>query len=129
MIDWSKKPEKPRPQYWQEKPHEKRQNKVLDKSVGGSLTPASGALDGAKGDRELDGNLKIEQKATDKKSISIKFDWLEKIYREARQQGKEPALIFSYLKIKSIAPTDWAVMPVSLFKRMYDFCKDNDFDF
>lgn len=128
-MDWNKKAEKPKSKVWDKKPHEKRQNKRLDKSIGGYLTPASGALDGAKGDRELDGTIKIEQKATDKKSISIKFEFLEKIFREAKQQGKDPALMFSFLKIKSIAPTDWAAIPVSLFKRMYDFCKDNDFDF
>lgn len=61
MVNWNEKADKPKPKFWEKKPHEVRQNKKI-KHLGGSLNPASGALDGAKGDRELDGNFKIEQK-------------------------------------------------------------------
>lgn len=127
LVDWNKKPKKPKIN-WDKKPHEVRQNKKL-KDLGGYLTPASGALDGAKGDRELDGNFKIEQKATDKKSISVKAEYLEKIYKEARQQNKEAALIFSFLSIKGYTPTDWIAIPVDVFKELYKFLKDNGYEF
>jgi len=99
--------------------HEKEQNKRLDKSLGGTPIIGSGKFEGAKGDRELDGLFKIEEKATRAQSIAITRKFLEKIFNEALQQNKEPALAFSFLSGKSPAPSDWIAVPVTLFREMY----------
>lgn len=100
--------------------HEALQNKRLDRKLGGVPIPGSGRFSGAKGDRELDGVFKIEEKATKAQSISIKRSFLDKIYKEARQQDKEPALAFSFLEGKSSGPSDWIAVPVELFREMYE---------
>lgn len=129
MVDWNKKAERPISNRWGDALHEKRHNKIVGRKIGGDLTPASGAKSGAKGDRELDGNIKIEQKSTDASSISIRHKFLEKIHIEARQQGKDPALIFSFLKEKGHTPKDWIAIPLDVFKQYYDFLKDNGYGF
>jgi len=65
------------------------------KRLGGRLTPASGAVEGAKGDIVLDDFL-VEAKSTIKNSISLKLDWLLKITGEARKVGKTPALAITF---------------------------------
>ena len=125
MPDWDKPAEKPAVDRWKQKPHEDRQNRRLDKKLGGSATPGSGRFSGAKGDRELGGLFKIEEKATDSQSIAIRRKFLEKIYEEAKQQDKEPALAFSFLKGKSPAPSDWIAVPVTLFREMYHCFKES----
>lgn len=68
-----------------------KQEKRGAKSLGGRVTPASGSLDGFKGDVKTDTEL-VEFKRTDKKSLSLKAEWLEKIYMEAWMQGRQPLL-------------------------------------
>ena len=124
--DWDKKPKKVAVDRFAVDPnsHEKEQNKRLDRSIGGTATPGSGRLSGYKGDRELDGEFKIEEKATRAQSIAIRRKVLEKIYKEARQQNKEPALAISFLEGKSPAPSDWIAIPVELFREMYHVYKE-----
>jgi len=124
MVDWDKPAEGPKPHNWDKAPHEKRQNERLDRKLGGKEIPGSGKYSGAKGDRELDGIFKIEEKATDAQSISIRRKFLEKIHTEALQQNKEPALAFSFLTGKGTAPADWIAVPVELFREMYKAYKD-----
>jgi hypothetical protein len=69
--------------------------KRLAKRVGGRLTPASGALSGAKGDVVLPAVL-LEAKSTVNDSLSLKLDWLVKIAGEARAVGKDPALAVTF---------------------------------
>jgi hypothetical protein len=125
MPDWDKPAEKPAVDRWGKKPHEERQNKRLDKKLGGRAVPGSGRFSGAKGDRELGGLFKIEEKSTDSQSIAIRRKYLEKIYKEAKQQDKEAALAFSFLKGKSPAPSDWIAIPVTLFREMYHCFKES----
>lgn len=124
MPDWDKPAEKPKVDRWADKPHEKRQNRKLDRTLGGRAVPGSGRFSGAKGDRELDGIFKIEQKSSDSQSIAIRRKFLEKIYKEAKQQEKEAALAFSFLKGKSPAPSDWIAIPVTLFREMFHCYKE-----
>lgn len=87
---------------------EKRMSRIL----GGTPTPASGALEGAKGDLNLDSFL-MECKSTIKDSIQIKFAWLAKIAHEAQSMGKKPALTVSFTLPDgtAIRDGDWIMVP------------------
>lgn len=58
-------------------------------------TPASGALAGAKGDFAV-GDFLIENKATISRSFTLKTEVLFKIYQEALEVGKTPALSLQF---------------------------------
>lgn len=75
-----------------------RQEKKVAKAIGGRQTANSGATKFAKGDVNTDLFL-IECKTcmTDKKSFSIKEDWLIKNKEEAFDMGKSyNALVFNF---------------------------------
>ena len=59
--------------------------------------PASGAMQGAKGDIDFDRVL-MEAKSTTNESLGVKLDWLVKITQEARNACKSPALAVSFVK-------------------------------
>ena len=71
----------------------------------------------------------FEAKQTDKKSMSVKGEWLAKITREAMQQGVEPAL---HIEIKGFTDpqleTTWVAVPFSVFRRMQLIAEDVDDD-
>jgi hypothetical protein len=70
--------------------HEKRLGKKFD----GQVSAASGAFWSRKGDVRTDKYL-IEHKYTgNKKSLSIKKEWLDKVEKEAIQDSKMPVLAF-----------------------------------
>lgn len=93
--------------------------KRLSKSLGGRLKPASGALDGAKGDITV-GDTLMEAKSTQKASISIKHDWLLKIAGEALREGKTPALAVSFTDERGIAHRsgEWVMIPKGEWERL-----------
>jgi len=70
--------------------------KRLTRDLEGRGRPASGAMAGAKGDIDL-GSVLMEAKSTTQASMSVKLDWLLKIAREARSEGKSPALSVSFV--------------------------------
>lgn len=69
--------------------------KSLSKRIGGKLTPASGAMVGAKGDMSK-GEFLIEAKATQNDSMSLKKSWCHKIYQEALEKTKRPAIAIAF---------------------------------
>ena len=69
----------------------RKSEKRVAKELGARERPASGAMAGAKGDMEVRRAL-LEAKSTTGNSISVSLDWLAKITREARSDGKTPAL-------------------------------------
>lgn len=87
-------------------------------SLSGHRQRGSGASDYAKGDVKTDDFL-IECKQTEKKSLSVKGEWLSKITREAMAAGKLPALS---IEIKGtgdrLVEHDWVAVPMSVFKRL-----------
>ena len=89
------------------------------KEMGGRVRPASGAMEGAKGDVDL-GNVLLEAKSTVHASISIKHDWLIKISREARSEGKTPALSVSFVDPngKDVKDGDWVLIPAYKFREI-----------
>jgi len=78
------------------------EQRVAEK-VGGVRQPASGAFWSRKGDIKQDRSsvpvkdLLIEHKMTEKKSISLKGDWLEKIFNEALLDGRQPVVAIELL--------------------------------
>ncbi len=71
----------------------------------------------------------FEAKQTEKKSLSIKAEWLGKITREAMQQGLEPAL---HIEIQGYTDpqleTTWVAVPFSVFRRMQLIAEEVDDD-
>lgn len=60
------------------------------------MQPGSGAVDGAKGDFGLTEFL-VENKCTEHRSLSLKADWLDKISKEARAEGKAAAVAIQFV--------------------------------
>lgn len=91
----------------------------LAKRLGGRTRPGSGNIAGAKGDVVLPTFL-VENKATETKTMSLKQDWLLKIYFEALEQGKTPALSFQFTN--DAGKTDkndrWVVITEAAFKEL-----------
>lgn len=61
------------------------------KDYGGRVTPGSGNGAFRKGDVRTD-DLLIENKRTDKDSLSVKGAWLDKIRMEAQSEGRVPVI-------------------------------------
>lgn len=91
------------------------------KSLAARLTPASGALAGAKGDMTTKDYL-IEAKSTINKSMSLKLLWLQKIQHEALTTGKTPALSVRFTTEygDAVQGGDWVMIPASEFKELTD---------
>lgn len=86
--------------------------KALAHRLGGRQTPGSGALAGAKGDVEVRQFL-IENKTSMGDSFSVKKQVLLKIYGEAMESGKVPALAFQFVTPdgKSEKRERWVCVP------------------
>jgi hypothetical protein len=91
----------------------------LTKTMGGRGRPASGAMEGAKGDIDL-GPILLEAKSTVQASIVLKHDWLIKISNEARAEGKMPALAVSFVKPDGMPQMDgdYVLIPMWKFKEI-----------
>lgn len=91
--------------------------KRLAKRLGGRQRPASGAMEGAKGDIDLKDML-IEAKSTTAKSLGVQFEWLLKIAHEARGNGKHPALTVTFTSANGTQLKDgaWIMVPLSFFE-------------
>jgi len=76
--------------------HGQKSERKTAKRLGGRTRPGSGSVEGCKGDIALPDYL-VENKSTEHKSISLKLSWLDKISREAREEGKEPALSIQFV--------------------------------
>lgn len=92
---------------------EKRQAK----SLGMKLQPASGAMDGAKGDMKSEYFL-IECKSTQSDTLPLKLSWLDKISKEALHTGRNPAvvLVFVYPNGTPVTNGEWVAIPTWLAK-------------
>lgn len=91
--------------------------KDLARELGGHAVPASGAIDGFKGDVTTDKFL-IDSKETASKSLMISSTMLNKICKEAREAGKRPAL---HLKLGQAAlgtSREWMCIPIQDFKEL-----------
>lgn len=85
---------------------------ILARQMKARGRPASGAMEGAKGDIDL-GTVLLEAKSTTRNSMGLKLEWLAKISREARSEGKSPALSISFVTPDGRPLTDgeWVAVP------------------
>ena len=95
-----------------------KQEAATAERLGGTVQRASGATANHKGDVKTDDFL-IENKTTMHASMSVTGKWLAKINREARMEGRSPAL---EIEIRGIDdPTcekTWIMVPTSVFAAM-----------
>ena len=93
--------------------------KRLTKNLGGRGRPASGAMEGAKGDIDL-GSILMESKSTTNASMALKLGWLAKISREAISEGKLPALSVSFITPdgEPVMNGQWVLIPLHKFKEL-----------
>lgn len=124
----------------------RKQEDRLAKELGGRRLPGSGAVRRSKyatvarvsnvsfrGEElsetpervTLDGDITaaewhFEHKSTERDSISIKVEWLDKVKHGAVYAGKTPALIVTFVsKRLGAAPSDWVLIPFDVFKRTW----------
>jgi hypothetical protein len=109
--------------------HRKAQHKIgksgrkseerLTRQLTGRARPASGAMEGAKGDIDL-GEVLLEAKSSTGQQMAIKHAWLSKIGKEARSEGKLPALSVSFINEDGspVMDGEWVMIPMFRFKEM-----------
>lgn len=101
-----------------------RQEKQVAKTLGGSVVPNSGAIKFGAGDVQTE-KLLIECKTctTEKKSFSIKQDWLSKLEEEAFSVGKQyPVLVFNF----GPGMDNYYVLNERTFKKFIEFLSNED---
>jgi hypothetical protein len=101
--------------------------KRTGKSFNARLTVGSGAFR-HKSDGEFqsgDNRFRFENKATEKKSMSLKREWLEKISREAHGNQQVPLLTMQFMEGPNCRPYGaWVCLPESEFKRLLELLDD-----
>lgn len=98
---------------------ERHEERVAQSISQAKVVTGSGRSMYAKGDVKADEFL-IECKFTNKRSLSIKGEWLAKITEEAQAIGKKPALAIQIngTENKGLSETDWIAVPMSVFKSL-----------
>lgn len=101
--------------------HGRASEKNTSKRLKAYLTPASGAIQGAKGDM-VKGEFLLENKSTIKQSLSLKYEWLEKISREAVCQEKTPSVSIQFVDSQGASkPTGrWVLIPEHVFQEFIE---------
>jgi hypothetical protein len=118
--------EKPRiPSYFAGREQKKQRKKSMDqesriaKAVKGRRQKASGALPGNKGDvRSVE--LLGECKRTDKKSISITLEYLQKITKEAGFYNKIPCVAIEIQSPPKFVNRDWMLLPAGFVQELLE---------
>ena len=98
----------------------KRHERQVAKKMGGVETVGSGNK-GMKGDvwaGEEGQRLMVENKATEKKSISIKLKWLEKLVKESFDAGRDPVLAIRFDAMRYGGRKDWAMVPLDRLEEL-----------
>lgn len=95
------------------------------KSLAARLKPASGAMEGAKGDfgmTKRGRKFLAEAKSTTATSLSLDLGWLSKIALEALDTGAIPVLTVSFVKPdgkpRSVRNAEWVMMPLVFFREL-----------
>lgn len=104
----------------------RKQEERIAKKLGGYRLRVSGGAHWSKYDKTTeDGDiatpeLHIEHKRTDKKSLSIKREWLDKVKEGARKFSKTPALVITFEDPHKPYnnPEDWIVLPLEVVERL-----------
>lgn len=93
----------------------------LAKRMKGELQMGSGNKEGAKGDVVLDDVL-IENKSTTNDSFVLQLEYLLKIYQEALELNKRPALAVQFTTMTGLSAKRgrWVLVPEEHFREMLD---------
>jgi Holliday junction resolvase len=99
--------------------------KKIAKSMGARLTPASGAMHGAKSDMvktTAKMKLRIESKSTINASMGVKLDWLTKITKEALDTSCTPIMTITYVTGagEPVPNGEWVMMPRWAFDELME---------
>jgi hypothetical protein len=97
----------------------RRAEKAAASRLGAVQRPGSGVIDGAKGDYEV-GDFLMENKSSQGESFSIKQAQLHKIYQEALERTKVPALAFQFVNSQgqSEKRDRWVCVPEAVWKEL-----------
>lgn len=98
----------------------RKAEKSLSKRLKGSLTPGSGNLSGRKGDLTV-GEFLMENKTSTMDSFSIRKDHLYKIYQEALEVSKTPALSVQFVTSdgNSAKRDRWVMITEATFQMLF----------
>jgi hypothetical protein len=99
-----------------------KHEKDIADDLGGYRQPASGALEGMKGDVKLE-NFLIDSKETETNSLILSSKELTKITREARECGRDPAIVATIHKLPVTVAKEWVLIPMDVFAQMLDEVK------
>lgn len=108
-----------------------RSEQLIAKKLGAKQTMASGACDSDKGDMHVEGknlSLLLESKSTQAESMSVKYAWLAKIYQEALEVNKVPALSITFTNEygRPYPRGEWVAVPLKTFRELIGDSHDND---
>lgn len=98
------------------------QEKRVAKQLDGKVQKGSGSKTFHKGDVKSR-ELLVESKRTDKDSLSVKKDWLIKIFNESVAYNKIPALSIEFDQMPNLVPKDWIAIPADKLRYFID-CAD-----
>jgi hypothetical protein len=107
--------------------HGKKYERKGAASLAAQLTPASGAMVGAKGDMLRKGKKKgdgwlMEVKTTTAASLALQLSWLVKISSEALSRGEKPAVLVAFVtpegQPKPSCESQWVMMPLQVYKEL-----------
>lgn len=97
--------------------HAPVQEREAAKRLGGRTTPASGSLR-EKGDVRVSGILRLECKATSKKSFSVTRDMVRKITEAGELSGELPAIEIEFLPLAGQFHGRVAVVPAYVLNQL-----------
>lgn len=106
----------------------KNEHRLAKKLSGGKrIKQSGGALwsprERGSGTRTTEGgdvktrDFHLENKRTDKKSMSIQREWLDDVKAAARRAMKDPGVILTF-ETKFQTPEDWVMVPIEVFERL-----------
>lgn len=104
------------------KKHEQR----IATKLGGKRYKASGAERWSKWDKKTargdisTPTLHVEHKRTDRLSMSLKREWLDKVMAGARDQCKDPAMVLTFEDPDGKNPQDWVLIPMDVLLRLME---------
>jgi hypothetical protein len=97
-----------------------RQESASAVRYGGEVQRGSGATERHKGDVKTT-DLLLENKTTQAGSIRIEGKWLTKITKEARNEGRVPAVEIEIRGIEDpLTEQQWVLVPASEFARLIE---------
>ena len=68
----------------------------------------------------------LDSKETDSNSLILSSKELTKITREARECGREPAIVATIHKLPVTVSKEWVLVPMEIFAQLLDRVKDCD---